>query len=134
MRTDQRQGDNPTSTGCHTRLPSPDFGAIPEEQKTYLSWVVWRYERRNGKLTRVLYDPRTGRPASATDSRIWGRFEEAKAVLELYFKSSEKVAAGLRESREANLGMDSLCGGYPTPLPARTRHGKRPILFDNEDR
>lgn len=40
-------------------------------------WVVWRYEKRKDKITKVPYDVRTGRRASSTDPATWTPFEEA---------------------------------------------------------
>jgi primase-polymerase (primpol)-like protein len=41
-------------------------------------WVAWRAERRNGKRTKVPYDPRTGRRASADDPAAWATRREAE--------------------------------------------------------
>lgn len=52
--------------------------AIPAELKSYLAWVVWRYEQRGGVPTKVPYVPGEGnRRASTTDLRTWRTFIEA---------------------------------------------------------
>src|SRR5829696_5303174 len=56
---------------------------IPAELRTYRAWVVWRYLEREGKRTKMLYDPLTGRSASTRDSRTWRSFEEAAATLKV---------------------------------------------------
>jgi hypothetical protein len=40
-------------------------------------WVVWRYEERKGKRTKVPYDAKTGRMAKSTDPATWTTFEQA---------------------------------------------------------
>ena len=57
---------------------------IPDEMKRRPQWVVWRLEERNGKATKVPYNPRTGRKASSTDSLTWGTFEDALEVLDRF--------------------------------------------------
>src|SRR5215213_7526679 len=51
--------------------------AIPQEIQQRQSYVVWKLEERGGKLTKVPYDPKTGRKADTTDSRTWATFDEA---------------------------------------------------------
>ena|ERR1700730_2128926 len=41
-------------------------------------WVGWREEQRNGKLTKVPYDPRTGRMAKSGDLATWATRGEAE--------------------------------------------------------
>jgi primase-polymerase (primpol)-like protein len=43
-------------------------------------WVCWRLEKRNGKLTKVPYNPHSGRLASSTDPSTWAPFEVALAT------------------------------------------------------
>jgi putative DNA primase/helicase len=50
---------------------------IPPELKLREQWVVWRYELRDGKKTKVPYNARTGQRASATDPDTWCLFIEA---------------------------------------------------------
>ncbi|MDQ3639087.1 MAG: AAA family ATPase [Actinomycetota bacterium] len=40
-------------------------------------WVVWRFEKRDGKLTKVPYSPLTGRRAGSTDPKTWTGYCEA---------------------------------------------------------
>jgi len=58
--------------------------AVPEELKALPRWLCWRYEERDGKLTKVPYDVRTGRKASSTDPATWTDFETALATSGAY--------------------------------------------------
>jgi putative DNA primase/helicase len=50
---------------------------IPEELTERPQWVVWRYEQRDGKQTKVPRTPSTGLRASSTDPMTWATFSEA---------------------------------------------------------
>ncbi len=63
--------------------------AIPTELKERRQWVVWAYEKRDGKQTKVPYVARapldrasSGRKwrASSTDPSTWRSYEEASAI------------------------------------------------------
>ena len=43
-------------------------------------FVCWRYEERDGKLTKVPYSPLTGKRASSTNPATWARYTEAAAA------------------------------------------------------
>jgi putative DNA primase/helicase len=67
-----------TEDGTNVRSVGLDPDGIPDEMKTYAHWVLWRFERRDGKPpTKVPYSVDTGRHASTTDSRTWASFDEA---------------------------------------------------------
>jgi putative DNA primase/helicase len=53
---------------------------IPEELTDLEQWVCWRYQERDGKLTKV---PKTyrGTAASSTDERTWTTFKYAVAAV-----------------------------------------------------
>jgi hypothetical protein len=40
-------------------------------------WVLWRYETRNGKKTKVPYSALTGGPASTTKKQTWTKYDSA---------------------------------------------------------
>src|SRR5215208_3150729 len=40
-------------------------------------WVCWRFEKRNGRSTKVPYSPLTGEKASSTNSGSWVGYQEA---------------------------------------------------------
>ncbi len=55
-----------------------DYETVPGELRQRRQWVLWRYEEREGKLTKVPY--RAGDPdrrASSTDPATWSPFEQA---------------------------------------------------------
>ena len=64
--------------------PSPPRPSeyIPPELKLREQWVMWRYEEREGKKTKVPYNSRTGRRASATDASTWCLLIEALEAYE----------------------------------------------------
>ena len=45
-----------------------NFVNIPQELKTNASFCLWKYEKRNGRATKVPYDPRTRQPAKTNDT------------------------------------------------------------------
>src|SRR5690349_895111 len=52
----------------------PDF-RVPDDLVERDQWVLWRYEGRNGKPTKVPYQA-TGKPADSTNPRTWAGFED----------------------------------------------------------
>src|SRR5713226_8175227 len=57
---------------------------IPAELTNLNQWVVWRYEEREGKRTKVPYQTHGGRLASSTKPETWAPFAAAKAAAEGY--------------------------------------------------
>jgi putative DNA primase/helicase len=55
--------------------------AIPKELKVREQWVVWRWDRRNGKWTKPPYQL-NGRPAKSNDPTTWVSFEAAIKTFE----------------------------------------------------
>jgi putative DNA primase/helicase len=55
---------------------------IPDELKRRQQWVSWRVEAREGKLTKVPYNPRTANKASSTDSTTWSTLEVVVSAFE----------------------------------------------------
>lgn len=47
-------------------------------------WVTWKYEERNGKKTKVLYNPITKRRAKVNDANTWVAFAQAQNVAHLF--------------------------------------------------
>ena len=54
---------------------------IPAEMQAAWRWLVFRYELRDGKATKVPYNPNTGRRASSINPGTWGTFDRASAAL-----------------------------------------------------
>jgi putative DNA primase/helicase len=55
-------------------------GGIPDALKVGRRFVAWGYDRREGKWTKLPYNPRTGTLASSNAPTTWGRFDEALAA------------------------------------------------------
>ena len=54
----------------------------PVEMTHYPSWVIWRYEERDGKPTKMPYSPRTLMRASVTEPSHWATYAEAVSLLQ----------------------------------------------------
>jgi putative DNA primase/helicase len=54
-----------------------DPAGIPGELAALPQWVVWQYEWRDGKWTKVPIDPKNGRKASSTNPSTWSTLAEA---------------------------------------------------------
>ncbi len=59
---------------------SPGGERVPRELLARPQWVVWKRERREGRVTKVPYDARTGARASSTDPYTWCSYAEALAA------------------------------------------------------
>ncbi len=53
-----------------------NIAAVPAELRAHPQWVLWRFEKRQGKTTKVPINPRTSRRADTTDPTTWATFEE----------------------------------------------------------
>ena len=60
------------------------WDAVPQELREKKLWVCWRLEDRDGKRTKVPYDPCSGQRARTNDSRCWAYFEDAVREAHLY--------------------------------------------------
>lgn len=58
------------------------FDEIPAELRELRRWVNWRRVERDGKLTKVPINPKTGDSASSTDSTTWSDYATARARYE----------------------------------------------------
>ncbi len=59
-------------------------GNIPDELKALPQWVAWQYEDRDGRKTKILKNPRTGKNAKANIASTWGTVQEALIATEKY--------------------------------------------------
>jgi putative DNA primase/helicase len=66
------------TTGLITPIPEN----IPEILTERPQWVCWRYEERDGELTKVPYTPGTLLRASSTNLMTWSTFKDALAAYE----------------------------------------------------
>jgi primase-polymerase (primpol)-like protein len=83
------------------------IGRLPPELLQSPRAVLWNYEERDGKQTKVPYDPkRPALKAAVNDSSTWGAFVDALSAVEdgkadgvgivLDFRSSISTAAATR--------------------------------------
>jgi len=57
-----------------------DPAHVPDALRERPQWVVWRYETRGGRPTKVPIDPQTGRGASSTDPSTWTTYHDVVAA------------------------------------------------------
>ena len=69
-----------TVLGHQSTLPV-NFDGIPTTMKAHPQWVLWRTEQRDGKATKVPYQP-SDRRASTTDPQTWSSFDEVQQAYE----------------------------------------------------
>lgn len=59
------------------------FHTIPADLRERDQWVIWRFEERDGKTTKVPYQAANpSRKAKSSDPTTWGTFEQAVAVVD----------------------------------------------------
>jgi hypothetical protein len=60
---------------------APIIETIPDKLRSLKHWVVWKYQKRQGKdefkWTKMPYDPITKKPAEADNPETWGTLEDA---------------------------------------------------------
>lgn len=50
---------------------------IPDELKQLKNWCVWKFEKRNGKRTKIPFNAATGEFAKSNDKSTWSSYETA---------------------------------------------------------
>jgi len=71
-----------SKTGSEARLsPDPDWSQIPQELQDRDRWVLWRYETRSGRESKVPHQV-GGKRASVTSSSTWSSFAAAREAYE----------------------------------------------------
>ena len=65
------------STNTNQKVKRVNFVNIPQELKSNASFCLWKYEKRNGRPTKVPYNPRNGQPAKTNDSSTFSDFSTA---------------------------------------------------------
>ncbi|EOW9529866.1 phage/plasmid primase, P4 family [Bacillus cytotoxicus] len=79
-----------------------NFNEIPAELKALPQWILWKFEKRNGKPTKVPYQV-TGEMAQANNRRTWSTF--ATAVK--FYLEGDYDGIGFVFSRQDNyIGID----------------------------
>ncbi len=93
-------------------LPATLTGLVERRQ-----WVVWQFEKRDGRATKVPYDPVSKRRASTTDPHTWRSFEEAAAA----YKASDRLdGIGFVFTPEdpfSGIDLDDCLGENGEPFP-----------------
>lgn len=56
-----------------------NFEYIPKELKAFPNWVCWTIEERDGKLTKIPINPKTGGKAQPNNPSTWTSYDEAVA-------------------------------------------------------
>ena len=59
------------STNTNQKVKRVNFVNIPQELKSNASFCLWKYEKRNGRSTKVPYNPRNGQPAKSNGLGIF---------------------------------------------------------------
>src|SRR3954447_9694571 len=60
------------------------YADIPPELRSHRQWVCWRFERRDGRVAKVLLSSRTGARAKSNDQATWTSFETAQEASSKY--------------------------------------------------
>ena len=60
------------------------FDQIPEELRARCQWVLSKFEKVSGRLTKVPYNARTGKKAKSNDPSTWSSFTEAVEGLKVF--------------------------------------------------
>lgn len=60
-----------------------NYDGIPQAMKDCPHWVLWKFEERDGKKTKVPIQP-NGRNASTTNPETWSDFEKAKKFHDMH--------------------------------------------------
>lgn len=72
---------------------------IPTELKKYPNWVVWKFENRDGRKTKVPYNATTRQHAKTNDSSTWNAWAEVERLPEwadgIGFMFSESPFVGI---------------------------------------
>lgn len=80
-----------------------NFNEIPNELKAVAQWVLWKYEERNGKKTKVPYQY-DGTPAQSSNRRTWSSFS---AIVKFYTEYDDYDGIGFVFSRQDKfIGID----------------------------
>ncbi len=64
--------------------PQVVFDRIPKELKGIAAWVLWRYEIRGGKATKVPYNALTGGKAMPNNPTTWTTFQGVSKLADKY--------------------------------------------------
>ena len=57
------------------------FNNVPPEMKAVNNWVCWKFQKRNGRKTKIPYNPKTGGMAKSNNPKTWASYETAVNAL-----------------------------------------------------
>lgn len=60
-----------------TSMMTTYLSNIPDELKQLKNWCVWKFEKRNGKRTKIPFNAETGEFAKSNDKSTWSSYETA---------------------------------------------------------
>ena len=60
-----------------TSMMTTYLSNIPDELKQLKNWCVWKFEKRNGKRTKIPFNAETGEFAKSNDKSTWSSYENA---------------------------------------------------------
>lgn len=81
---------------------------IPSELTTVPNWVVWKYETRDGKDTKVPYNAHDGSNAKVNDSKTWASFEIANHQADPFTASYDGVGFMLHGTELVGIDFDGV--------------------------
>ena len=111
-----------------------NFVNIPQELKQNASFCVWKLEKRQGKPTKVPYNPKTGQMAKTNDPATFGTFADAMKAYAMGgydgigYRVSEGIGAididhCIREDGSLNDVAASILGFFPDTYFERSPSG-----------
>ena len=100
----------------YRRPGRPTNGVTIASLASHELWVAWKQETRDGRATKVPYDPRTGRRAATDDARTWATRDEAEnwaamngaAGVGVVFSQIDKFLCGIDLDRCRNPDADDI--------------------------
>lgn len=79
-----------------------NFNEIPSELRNLPQWILWRYETRKGKVTKVPYQP-NGEEAMSNNPRTWSTFATA---VKFYLEQNFDGIGFVFSRRDNYIGID----------------------------
>lgn len=83
--------------------PHFDAATIPAMLRALPRWVLWRYELREGKWTKIPYQP-SGHKAKANTLTTWATFEDAHAAYQ--HDTTRYMGLGIMLNGDGLIGLD----------------------------
>ena len=81
------------------------FASLPEKLKAMPNWVVWKSVAKDGRLTKIPFNVKTGQWAKADDPTTWTTFEQAATAADP-LKGSDYDGVGFELGGTSIVGLD----------------------------